>query len=112
MNQLARADSPLHPAQVGAPQLVSSEIYRATGYGSNHPLAIARIATVLDLCEGFPPSVLRRPAIVSYTRPVVWKFECAHSPAELVSVLVHNSQGFVEFCDEQLRIALLVVVSL
>ena len=52
MNQLARADSTLHPAQAGVPQFVSSEIYRATGYGSNHPLAIARIATVLDLCEG------------------------------------------------------------
>jgi len=30
---------------------ISSEIYRATGYGRNHPLGIARIGTVLTLCE-------------------------------------------------------------
>ncbi len=30
---------------------VSSEIYRETGYGGNHPLAIQRIGTVLTLCE-------------------------------------------------------------
>ena len=30
---------------------VSSEIYRATGYRGNHPLAIQRIGTVLSLCE-------------------------------------------------------------
>ncbi len=30
---------------------ISSEIYRATGYGPNHPLGIARIGTVLTLCE-------------------------------------------------------------
>lgn len=33
------------------PLFVSSEIYRRTGYGSNHPLAIQRIGTVLDLCD-------------------------------------------------------------
>ncbi len=33
------------------PVFISSEIYRSTGYGNNHPLAIARIATVLDICE-------------------------------------------------------------
>ena len=30
---------------------ISSEIYRAAGYGGNHPLAIQRIGTVLSLCE-------------------------------------------------------------
>lgn len=30
---------------------ISSEIYRATGYVGNHPLAIPRIGTVLSLCE-------------------------------------------------------------
>ncbi len=33
------------------PLFVSSEVYRETGYGSNHPLAIQRIGNVLDLCE-------------------------------------------------------------
>jgi len=32
-------------------RFISSEIYRATGYGPNHPLGIARIGTVLTLCE-------------------------------------------------------------
>lgn len=30
---------------------ISGEIYRATGYRGNHPLAIQRIGTVLSLCE-------------------------------------------------------------
>ncbi len=33
------------------PLFVSSEVYRETGYGTNHPLAIPRIGTVLDLCD-------------------------------------------------------------
>ena len=35
-----------------APVFISSEIYRGTGYNRDHPLGIARIGTVLDLCEG------------------------------------------------------------
>ncbi len=31
--------------------LVSAAVYRETGYGTNHPLAIHRIAPVIDLCE-------------------------------------------------------------
>ena len=34
-----------------APVLVSHEVYRRTGYGGNHPLAIARVGPVMDLCE-------------------------------------------------------------
>ncbi|MEM8688931.1 MAG: acetoin utilization protein AcuC [Pseudomonadota bacterium] len=34
-----------------APLLISAEVYRQTGYGSNHPLAIPRVGAVLDLCE-------------------------------------------------------------
>ncbi len=33
------------------PLLISAEVYRKTGYGSNHPLAIPRVGAVLDLCE-------------------------------------------------------------
>lgn len=33
------------------PKFISSEIYRATGYTGNHPLAIQRIGAVLTLCE-------------------------------------------------------------
>ena len=33
------------------PIFVSSEVYREVGYPANHPLAIARIAPVMDLCE-------------------------------------------------------------
>lgn len=33
------------------PEFISSEIYRATGYTGNHPLAIQRIGGVLTLCE-------------------------------------------------------------
>ncbi|MEM7425928.1 MAG: acetoin utilization protein AcuC [Pseudomonadota bacterium] len=34
-----------------SPLFISSEIYRDTGYGSNHPLAIQRVGAVLDLCD-------------------------------------------------------------
>lgn len=34
-----------------APEFISSEIYRQTGYRGNHPLAIQRIGPVLTLCE-------------------------------------------------------------
>ena len=30
---------------------VSSEVYRAAGYGAQHPLGIPRIGTVVDICE-------------------------------------------------------------
>lgn len=33
------------------PVIISAEIYRQTGYGSNHPLAIQRVGAVLDLCD-------------------------------------------------------------
>ncbi len=33
------------------PIFISSEVYRETGYGSNHPLAIQRVGAVIDLCE-------------------------------------------------------------
>jgi len=32
------------------PILISSEIYRRAAFGTNHPLAIPRVATVMDLC--------------------------------------------------------------
>jgi acetoin utilization protein AcuC len=34
-----------------APVFVGHEIYRQTGYGSHHPLAIPRVAPVMDLCR-------------------------------------------------------------
>jgi len=34
-----------------APVFVSHDVYRRTGYGGNHPLAIARVGPVMDLCE-------------------------------------------------------------
>lgn len=36
---------------MNAPIFISSEVYRAVGYPPNHPLAIARIAPVMDLCD-------------------------------------------------------------
>ena len=34
-----------------SPAFVSHDIYRQTGYGANHPLAIARVGPVMDLCQ-------------------------------------------------------------
>ncbi|MDH3593884.1 MAG: acetoin utilization protein AcuC [Rhodospirillales bacterium] len=33
------------------PVFVASEVYRRAAYGSNHPLAIPRVATVMELCD-------------------------------------------------------------
>jgi len=33
------------------PRFVSSNVYRAAGYGAAHPLGIPRIGTVMDICE-------------------------------------------------------------
>lgn len=33
------------------PRFIGSEIYRASSYGSRHPLAIPRVSTVIDLCR-------------------------------------------------------------
>ena len=41
----------LFPGMKSPAILVSAAVYRETGYGSSHPLAIPRIAPVLDLCE-------------------------------------------------------------
>jgi len=41
-------NKPMHRSLV--PLFVSSEIYRQTGYNRQHPLAIARIGPVMDIC--------------------------------------------------------------
>ncbi len=40
------------------PRFIGSGIYRTSGYGAGQPLAIARVATVIDLCRALPPQVL------------------------------------------------------
>ncbi len=52
-------DRPPHPGDAAeskaaarpAPIFVSSEVYQRRAYGGNHPLAIPRVATVMELCE-------------------------------------------------------------
>lgn len=54
MITLARAGgTPTVPgvARAAGPAFVGSEVYRRRAYGNNHPLAIPRIATVMDLCR-------------------------------------------------------------
>jgi acetoin utilization protein AcuC len=46
------------PAAVAPRFFVSSDVYRQAAYGSNHPLAIPRVESVMDLCAvlgWFPP---------------------------------------------------------
>ncbi len=38
-------------AAPSGPRFIGSEIYRASSYGSRHPLAIPRVSTVIDLCR-------------------------------------------------------------
>jgi acetoin utilization protein AcuC len=40
-----------HENHVGGPLFVGHDIYRATGYNRQHPLAIARVGPVIDICR-------------------------------------------------------------
>jgi acetoin utilization protein AcuC len=40
----------LVPTATREPIFIGSDIYRRTGFGRNHPLAIPRVVTVMDLC--------------------------------------------------------------
>jgi acetoin utilization protein AcuC len=47
---------------------VGSDVYRRRAYGNNHPLAIPRVETVMDLCETlgwFPPDAYRESQVAS-----------------------------------------------
>ena len=47
-----RSDRPGGPAAARlSPVFVASEVYRRAAYGDNHPLAIPRVATVMELCR-------------------------------------------------------------
>jgi acetoin utilization protein AcuC len=52
-NDAAHALSPSNRAHARlAPLFVGHAIYRQAAYGSNHPLAIPRVESVMDLCDG------------------------------------------------------------
>jgi len=51
------------------PRFVSHEIYRQAGYGGNHPLAIARVGPVMDLCRALgwlPPGEYVESPVASF----------------------------------------------
>lgn len=75
---------------------ISSEIYRATGYGPNHPLGIPRIGTVLTLCEqlGWLERSGPRAAIDSPVAPFEKLIEY-HDPDYVRALLQSEKDGLV-----------------
>ncbi len=73
-----------------APLFVSHEVYRQYGYGANHPLGIARVGPVMDLCAALgwlgPSSYRESP--VATEEQLGW----FHTP-EYVSALRLGSSG-------------------
>ena len=75
------------------PVFISSEIYRATGYEGNHPLAIARISTVLDLCEGL--GWLEPGGFVDSPRATFDELSKFHSPDYIQTIIAEEKAGVV-----------------
>ena len=44
------AEPPADPERAGPARFIGSDIYRTSGYGIRHPLAIPRVSTCIDLC--------------------------------------------------------------
>lgn len=77
----------------GAPVIISAEIYRQTGYGSNHPLAIQRVGAVLDLCDALG-WLSQAPYAESYvaSREDVTRF---HDPDYVAALIAAEDAGKV-----------------
>ena len=71
--------------------LVSSDIYRATGYGAQHPLGIARIGTVVDICQAM--GWLASDAIVASPRASVEQLQEFHSADYIEALIAAETAG-------------------
>ena len=81
------------------PVIISAEIYRQTGYGSNHPLAIQRVGAVLDLCDAlgwFSDS----PYTESYVASIadITRF---HEPDYVAALIASEDAGKVSTANRQ-----------
>lgn len=85
----------LHTGPDGAlrPAMISAEIYRQTGYGSNHPLAIQRVGAVLDLCEALG-WFAEAPYLESYVASIadITRF---HDPGYVAALIASEDAGKV-----------------
>lgn len=73
---------------------VSHEVYRRTGYGGNHPLAIARVGPVMDLCEalGWLPQAEYRASPQATEEQLLW----FHAPDYVAAVKQASASGTVD----------------
>lgn len=73
---------------------VSHDVYRRTGYGGNHPLAIARVGPVMDLCEalGWLPAAEYRTSPRASEEQLLW----FHAADYLAAVKRASASGTVD----------------
>ena len=72
---------------------VGSDVYRQAGFGSNHPLSIPRVATVMDLCAdlGWLNDETFRQSPVATS----WQLAEFHDPAYIEALRLADSRGRV-----------------
>jgi acetoin utilization protein AcuC len=77
-----------------APVFISSDVFRSVGYRANHPLAIPRVSTVIELCrilDWFPDG-----AYVDSPRATVDDLARFHDPAYIAAVRRADAEGRVD----------------
>jgi acetoin utilization protein AcuC len=76
------------------PAFISSEIYRATGYSGNHPLAIARVGPVMTICEMLGWFTSETPYLES-PQASLETLQRFHSPAYIAALREAEAAGRV-----------------
>lgn len=79
--------------KVLAPVFIGHEVYRHTGYTANHPLAIPRVAPVMDLCRAL--GWLRAGEFVTSPQASAEQLEWFHAPAYVRALQQADLTGVV-----------------
>ncbi len=79
--------------QIG-PLMIGSEVYRGSSYGSQHPLRVPRVSTVLDLCRALdwlPPAHYRSSPRAKAAALTAW-----HTPAYIAALQTAEAAGQIK----------------
>lgn len=79
--------------KVLAPVFIGHEVYRRTGYTANHPLAIPRVAPVMDLCHAL--GWLHAGEFISSPQANATQLEWFHAPAYVRALQQADLSGVV-----------------
>jgi len=76
------------------PVFIGSEIYRGSSYGVQHPLAIPRVPTVIDLCRAM--GWLPRAQYRTSPRAKPLALQAFHTPAYIAALQRAEAAGAVD----------------